>query len=234
MIATERFVYLHLHKSGGTFINRFLLELLPSAQRIGYHLPRSEIPPALRSLPVLGTVRNPWEYYVSWYAFQAAMETPNALFSLVSKQGTLGFPDTLRNLLTLPQDRLRLDELASRLPETFPGRGLNLTRACLRPWAGSALGFYSFLYQRMFVPGGVDVLVRTTEIRLALPAVLEDLGVAVTPAMRNYLALAPALNPSRHAPYQEYYDTSAESLVAEHDAELIARHGFRFAGVENA
>lgn len=233
MIATERFVYLHLHKSGGTFVNRFLLEWLPTAQRIGYHLPRSQIPPELRSLPVLGTVRNPWEYYVSWYSFQAAMETPNALFSFVSAGRTLDFPATLRNLLALPGDVQRLEELVRKMPETFPGRGLNLTQQCLQPWAGSTEGFYSFLYQRMFVPGSSDVLLRTDEIRHALPAALQDLGVVVTPAMRDYLAQAPALNRSPHSPYQEYYDPSLQALVAERDAGLIARHGFKFAGNAN-
>ena len=45
MITTERFVFLHLHKSGGTFVNECLMRFLPDAKHLGYHLPRSMIPP---------------------------------------------------------------------------------------------------------------------------------------------------------------------------------------------
>ena len=70
MIATPRFVFIHLHKSGGTFVNECLLRFVPAARRLGYHLPRAAVPSEYAHLPVLGYVRNPWSYYVSWYAFQ--------------------------------------------------------------------------------------------------------------------------------------------------------------------
>jgi hypothetical protein len=91
MIATDRFVFLHLHKSGGTFVNECLLRFVPGARQLGYHLPRAMIPSELRQLPVLGVVRNPWSYYVSWYAFQAARPQPNPLFGVLSRNRELGF-----------------------------------------------------------------------------------------------------------------------------------------------
>ena len=45
MIATGRFVFLHLHRSGGTFVNEWLLRFVPGTRLIGYHFPRSLIPP---------------------------------------------------------------------------------------------------------------------------------------------------------------------------------------------
>ncbi|MBA3526666.1 MAG: hypothetical protein H0T82_07080, partial [Sphingomonas sp.] len=60
MIATRHLVFLHLHKSGGTFVNQWLLRFFEGAQQIGYHLPRRLIPPELAGLPVIGLVRNPW------------------------------------------------------------------------------------------------------------------------------------------------------------------------------
>ena len=45
MIVTPRFVFLHLHKSGGTFVNESVMKFVPDARQIGYHLPRSMIPP---------------------------------------------------------------------------------------------------------------------------------------------------------------------------------------------
>ncbi len=40
MIATDHIVFLHLHKSGGTFVNEGLLRFVPEARIVGYHLPR--------------------------------------------------------------------------------------------------------------------------------------------------------------------------------------------------
>jgi len=43
MIATDRFVFLHLHKSGGTFVNECLLRHVPGARQLGYHKMADEI-----------------------------------------------------------------------------------------------------------------------------------------------------------------------------------------------
>ena len=117
MIATEHFVFLHLHKSGGTFVNEGLLRFVPEARQIGYHLPRKLIPPPLAHLPVLGLVRNPWSYYVSWFAFQSARPQPNPLFRVLSDNGRLDFEGTLRNMLDLGAGGARLDALKDMVAE---------------------------------------------------------------------------------------------------------------------
>ena len=48
MIVAPRFVFLHLHKSGGTFVNDCLLRFVPGARSAGYHLPHTMIPPESR------------------------------------------------------------------------------------------------------------------------------------------------------------------------------------------
>ncbi len=91
MIATDHIVFLHLHKSGGTFVNEGLLRFVPEARIVGYHLPRHLIPRSLAHLPVVGLVRNPWSYYVSWYSFQKKMPQPNPLFRVLSNGGRFDF-----------------------------------------------------------------------------------------------------------------------------------------------
>src|SRR5437763_6406740 len=125
MIATSRFVFLHLHKSGGTFVNQWLLRFFPDARQIGYHLPRRLIPADLAHLPVIGLVRNPWSYYVSWYAFQSGLARPNALFQILSENGMRGFEGTIRNMLDLGSDGTHLDALIADLPSPYTGRGQN-------------------------------------------------------------------------------------------------------------
>src|SRR5947209_3327070 len=119
MIATDRFVFLHLHKSGGTFVNALLKHCMPSAQQIGYHLPYREVPRIYRDLPVVGTVRSPWAYYVSWYHFQQSLKEPNILFQICSDEGQLGFKETITNLLGLSNDEKRLASFEAGVPEGF-------------------------------------------------------------------------------------------------------------------
>ena len=63
MLVTDKFVFVHLPRSGGTFVYEVVRKFFPSALEIGYHLPRSLLPKEYGHLPVLGTVRNPWEFY---------------------------------------------------------------------------------------------------------------------------------------------------------------------------
>lgn len=143
MIVTDKFVFLHLHKSGGTFLNKVISTLFPTAKEIGYHYPMSMIPQEYRHLPVLGVVRNPWDFYVSYYAFQqyhiAQAETiignlsqkeyqllvekgidfrerVDILFDEMSNKGTLDFHETTTNLLNLGTPTGKLDEVLELMP----------------------------------------------------------------------------------------------------------------------
>lgn len=65
MIVTESFVFIHMHKTGGQTLNEIVKRCVEDCRDIGYHYPRSEIPPEFANLPVVGLVRNPWDWYVS-------------------------------------------------------------------------------------------------------------------------------------------------------------------------
>ena len=171
MIVTDRFVFLHLHKSGGTFVNECLVRFVPNARHVGYHLPRSMIPQEAVHLPVLGFVRNPWSYYVSWYAFQREQLKPNALYRILSDGGNLGFEDTIRNMLDLGAGSIRLDLLAKALPANYGNQGLNLPGFALLPVRNTRLGFYSYLYRYMYGGTGSPMQIGKMEtLRAELPA----------------------------------------------------------------
>lgn len=230
MIATERFVFLHLHKSGGSFVNDCLMRFMPDAQQIGYHLPRSLVPKPFAHLPVLGFVRNPWSYYVSWYTFQARRPQPNALFRILSDDGRLAFEPTIRNMLELgsaaPNERL--DRIVKALPLMYGSRGLNLPGFALERIRGSERGFYGFLYRYMYDGAGVMHIGRMERLREELLPMLSSVGAPAGGAMRDYILDAPARNASDHADYSEYYGAALRDLVAERDAEIIERYAYRF------
>jgi hypothetical protein len=228
MIATDRFVFLHLHKSGGTFVNECLLRFVPGARQLGYHLPFTQIPPGLAALPRLGVVRDPWSYYVSWYAFQTARPQPNPLFAVLSRGGSLDFAGTIRNMLDLGSDAALLDATVHALPARYTNRGLNLPGPELARIAGSGQGFYSFLFRYMFGPEASPFIARLNDLRVELPMLLERLGADIGPGLRAHVASAAPTNVSVHGAYTDYYDGELAELVADRDRAVIQRFGFRF------
>ena len=117
MIVTDKFVFVHLPRSGGTFVSEVIRKFFPSAHEVGYHLPRELLPREYSNLPVLGTVRNPWEFYVSWYHHVWPRDAGSLLVSWVSENGRLGFKGATRNALNLGVNNERLDVLIEMLPE---------------------------------------------------------------------------------------------------------------------
>ena len=228
MIVCDQFAFLHLHKSGGTFVNQLLLNCVPSARQIGYHLPYREMPDEYRGLPVLGTVRNPWAYYVSWYHFQRDQPRPNALFTLCSDDRALGFRETIANLVMLHADPDRIARLAGHLPDSYGKAGLNLTKDCLAPLGGSGQGFYSFLYRRHYADAAAPRILKAERLRDGLRGALADLTGGVDDRCETFLTSVPDLNRSAHGAYADYYDGALRDLVGQLDGDVIRRHGYSF------
>lgn len=231
MIITSRLVFLHLHKSGGTFVNECLLRFALGARQVGYHLPRSMIPPEAMGLPILGFVRNPWSYYVSWFSFQQQQTNPNFLYRILSDDGQLDFGETLRNMLDLGAGSIRLDLVLRALPASYSNQGLNLPGFALAPIRGTQLGFYSFLYRYLYGGVGEPVRIgRMEQLRDELPALLASVGQPPDEQMGEFIAVTAPRNTSQHDIYSRYYTDSLRELVAERDAEVIRNHGYTFGG----
>ena len=228
MIVCDTCVFLHLHKSGGTFVNHMLMKCVPSARRVGYHLPYAEIHEAYRALPVIGTVRNPWSYYVSWYHFQQSQVRPNPLFRLCSEDLTLDFSGTIRNLLTLESNNDLIGRLAAAFPDQFVNYGLNLTKSCIEKIRGSGLGFYSFLYDRLYAGTFSPRILQMESLRADLHTVLLGLNPAEKMRIQQFLLSVPDLNVSPHKPYAQYYSPELKALVEAMDGALIDRHNYIF------
>ena len=93
MICTSRFSFIHLHKAAGQSINDALLKCIPDAQEIGYHYPISMLPASAASRPIIGVVRNPWDWYVSWYDNGLTSSQMRSLHSELDVQLAALLPD---------------------------------------------------------------------------------------------------------------------------------------------
>lgn len=224
MILTPRFSFVHLHKSGGTFVGNALLEHVPGARKVGHHVPASQLPATHAALPVLGVIRNPWDYYVSWFAFQT--ERRDYVWRTFSEEGALDFDATTRRMLRAGEDDALLDRLVELAPAEFTHRQSNLTKACIEGMRGRRHGWYTFLFRRMY--GDLPVhFVRRENLREELLAFLRATG-EVSPELEEFVRHAPPVKTSRRGPHRRYYSESLAQLVAERERDLIERFGYAY------
>jgi hypothetical protein len=236
MLITDKFVFLHVPRAGGTFVYDVVRKFFPSAREIGYHLPRELLPREYSHLPILGTVRNPWEFYVSWYHYQCSnirySPSTNVLFCCVSEDRKLDFIQTIRNALDLGVSDDRLDPLIQALPENFnyEERHIpNLTKDVMRKIRGTGIGLYTFRFNQMFGQADDVFFCRVESLRSDLMAFFERIGVA-SDALRSYVLGLDKKHISAHRHYSTYYTPELAELVSIRDRQLIERFGFTFDG----
>ena len=229
MIVTDKFTYIHLHKSAGTFINNFINQHFPTRQIIGYHLPARYIPQTHCALPIIGCVRNPWDFYVSWYFFQLQKKQSNALFIAVSEGKTLDFNRTMERLLSLTDNIPLLNQIVEKLPDHFVTSGMNIPRSAMAQIHGSQRGYYSFLYRWMYLDAPSEpLLVKTEELPTGLIQTLSHIGVSMTDAMHSFLQRQVNTNTSQRGYFVGYYSDEIRERVRELDQEVISHHSYEF------
>jgi hypothetical protein len=229
MIATRTFVFLHLHKSGGTFINKALLEFFPEAVCLGYHLPVSELPERYQKFELLGVVRNPWSYYVSWWDFQHTLRQPTFVWRVFSADGKLSFAQTIRRMIHCGDDSSLVDRLIAASPDEFTSSGVNLTKRCLEPLRNYPGGWYSFLFERMYGHRQVHFL-RQESLRGSFLEFLKARHL-LTDDLERYVASGPPCNVTAHAPLDSYYDRALALEVHAQERLIVERFGYAFATV---
>jgi hypothetical protein len=232
MLVTDKFVFLHLPRAGGTFVYNVVRKFFPSAREIGYHFPRELLPGEYSHLPVLGVIRNPWEFYVSWYHHVRPRNTASILFSWMSENGTLGFAETIRNALNLGVSDERLDRLIEMLPEHVDDRGKhipNITKDSMRKVRGTGVGYYTFRFNQIFGKADDVFFCRLDTLREDLVAFFEGIGSA-TNELRDYVLRLDKKNTSEYTDVSNYYTTELPELVRIRDRQLVERFGFTFEG----
>jgi hypothetical protein len=214
VIVSEDFVYLHMPKTGGGTIRSVLSTVLPK----GYATPAPHphvhpgwryIPPEASDLPVLCHIRNPWDWYVSWYMFSSRGEPRQTKLWTSAFGDKPDFPTFLRRACTGALDHDR-EEIAEQLR-----RGE---------------GFYTARMRDLV--GGLDDN-RLTYGRFE--RLFDDLGAFLrrvgAPVPDDFVAQAgdvPGVHLGSRGPYRDYYDDETRALVARSCSSVIERFGYTF------
>ena len=69
MFIADNFIYAHVPRTGGTFTKGILVTRYPNGCFIDQFASVTDLPARYHSWPTFGAVRNPWDWYVSWAAY---------------------------------------------------------------------------------------------------------------------------------------------------------------------
>ena len=235
MIVTDKFILTHMHKTGGQTLNQVIQNCIPDHQVIGYHYPLDMLPEKYVDLPVIGIVRNPWDWYVSWYAFNLLPNVTNMLFDVLSDGGHANFKDTVTNLINLGSNELQSQHYRHCLEIVFPeslegNRGVGLRKSDIRNFTDDDTGYYSWLFNRMHGDIGNQNLIigRQENLEESFLEIMEQLAVEERDCIRQEFSKVGRSNSSRHQHYSAYYDDELMQLLAEKERSLIDHFGYSF------
>ena len=238
MIVTKHFVYIHTSRTAGTFLNKLILEYVPGAHMIQYHGHLRDLPEEFSQLPVIGFVRNPWDWYVSMFCDYRRKQ--QYVYQIVSDRDTLGFEETISRFLNLgdnsDQSKRLLDQLSKFAPtvisaQTAPRRrqpGLRSEHFANFP---DGRGYYSWLFQLMYESERTHYIHigRFENLREEALRLFEQTGTPITKSVTAYLKNTDAMNASqRPKTYIGGYTPELEHLIAERDKYLIDQFGYVF------
>ena len=238
MIITERFVFIHMHRTGGQALNDIIEHCVSDYRVIGNHYPRSEVPDESAALPVIGMVRNPWDWYVSWYHFNRQPDIRNPLFNVVSDDGQADFKSTVTNLINLGSNlaasKAYRDELVRILPNSLDGdRSVGFTKGEIRDFSSEETGYYSWLFGRMF--GSMDAaqiyIGKFENLCEDFFAIMKQQSVEETETIKAEFDKRERKNVSRHSHYSHYYDDELRDLIGKKERLLIEKYDYKFESI---
>ena len=228
MIVCKQFVFVHLPKTGGTFVRDTLKTHQHASwqlrERPGHHPART----GPRDRPILGIIRNPWDWYVSSYFFRrnnilnslGAWRKPRDQWlsgmlqweKIIRGQpeGTAGFRESLA-LMT----RVAAGELKGSDYVALPAEDGRLT------WRHN-----EYLCDEDAEP--ICDVAKFESLRVDVEAFLSRHSIPLSTNLLAALHSNPKKNVSPRGAYREYYDDAGRELVANVDRSIIERYGYEF------
>lgn len=214
----EPFVLLHVPRTGGTFLRRTFPDHIPYADgpQPGGHSPITELPDQFRDLPILAVVRNPWDWYVSWYFYVRGRGLRNnfeghdgkaRLWATAFRSGEASFSEALEAACTGAMDH--------HMAHVMRDQGIDLFTAHVRRITGLEQAPPQLEYVRYEeLHDGVVEFLRRHD--------------ALSRRLERAIRKSRPIRASQHGPYRDYYDARTRELVAERAAPLIERFSYTF------
>lgn len=210
MVIHDKFVFLHLQKCAGIFTRNFLCSIFPDAVssmgHVGLDHKRVMIDPGDRF--TLGNIRNPWDWYVSFYAYRKQQTERHPHYKQLFIDNP-SFKTLMKRLLNYRHGRKRIH---------------NINFQTMRQ---QDVGVYTLWYDQVFsvYPTWVN---RVENLTQDLIDCFDKNGLPLDGEQIRRLRASEQLNTSKHKHYSEYYDKELRQLVAHKSRHIIERYGYEF------
>jgi hypothetical protein len=219
MLITRHFVFVHQLKTAGGFIKQLCRAHMPADWIVLddlHHPPAREIPPKFRRLPVFGVMRNPWDWYVSWYHYTCSAaerlqgSSPGSPWVAMFDEGEASFRQVVIACCT-------------GIP---PSNG----RSVWLDWIQEkGVDYYSLSCDAIFKTGfdrEVEML-RFENVREQFIAFLQRHAIPVGDDFIRQVRTRPRDKVTPHAPYTSYYDRELRDLVG-NTSRIATEYGYTF------
>jgi len=203
-----------------------------------YHGHLRDLPGAFSHLPVIGFVRNPWDWYLSMmFDYRRKQQY---VFEIISDGGSLGFEETVSRFLRLgentEQSRNLLGQLVKAAPTIINAQtSRSLRNPGLRSEHFAAFpentGYYSWLSRLMYESKKSHRvhIGRFEDLRKEALRLFTITGTPITHGITSYLKNSVALNSSpRPDDIIGAYPPELEQLVAVKEKYLTDQFGYDF------
>jgi hypothetical protein len=218
MLITRYFVFLHVPKTGGEFIRKVCFDHLPREwlirNALDTHTPYKHIAEEFADLPMFSLVRNPWDWYVSWYHFltqtNPEQRAGGPMWITAFGSGGNAFRETVVNACTGQSfEHERTGPIVREL----------------------GVDHYSALHHLIAAQGIEAGRVEVGKFEALRQDFLDFLGRHDVPIERPFVAALRAEPPygsSKRGPYQQYYDPELRDIVAEKADRIVTDYGYVF------
>jgi hypothetical protein len=203
MIITENLLFVHLQKCAGSFIEKYLLENYTAKSLWPKHRGISSVVSKIQNRTVFGAVRNPYDWYTSWYF--ANKQADSTLFPEIFSADIQSFEDFI----------LSLDSLEFNIQHDLRG---DMIRK-------HDIGIYTYRYLKSFCIDNIEYAIEYPDGSLLLDTVLhveninEDLAdlLGLNGKQRTELIDMEPYHSSTHKPWEELYTDEMKSVVRQLD-----------------
>jgi hypothetical protein len=221
VLVTDSFVFVHIPKTAGTFIKTVIRAHLPVVeQRARTHTPYSSLPSQWSHLPGFYVVRNPWDWYVSWFHWTMELgrrreergkglrpgSDKQVVWENLLRSGHTDFKEAVYRACTGDFDH--------PLAPMIRREGIDFYSAHVKTIAGAALDRPDF------------TALKFEQLKRPLLRFLRA-HTDVSPALAAAVHHDPPQRPSEHGDYRDYYDDELRALVEEKTHWLCERFQYK-------
>lgn len=245
MLVTEKLVYIHIPKTAGHFAKRYIKKFAgPVLYEGEWHGPISRLPKEYSGLPVVSFVRNPWDWYVSWFFHQKDTGFFNPLAGASAEQGYTEFEPAMKFIMKSIKRGskeskvlgayIKSDEYKQFIKlkaQNEPGLA-DLNNTMHKALVRDNIGMLVWRYEFLLGSHSKDVIFgRFENLAEDLLAIFNSLGIELSAEEKQEVLSGGPMNVGQsrfNRSYRVFYNDLLVKQVASRERKIIDQFGYKF------